>query len=177
MEQNTSWEANMSSASQEILISCGTQMFIIAFISACHLSRSWAISVQSMPPQHAYWRSTSILSYQLHLGLPNDLFPSSLPSKSLYASLLTPIYATCPANLISQTTKLLLTSSSPLPFYLIPLRSKYFSQHSILKHSQPMFLPERFTPTQYNRQNYSSVYLIFLFWGRNLEDKWFCTEW
>jgi len=36
---------------------------------------------------------------------------------------------------------------------------------------------KRFTPTENNRQNYSSVYLIFLFWGRKLEDKWFCTEW
>jgi hypothetical protein len=146
MEQNTSWKANTSSASQQILTFCGTQMFITMFISACHLLLSWAISVQSMPPQCAYWKSTSIFPYQLHLGHPNGLFLSGLPSKPLYASHLTSIRAICPAHLISQTIKLLLKSSSPLPFYLIPLRPKYFSQYSVLEHSQPMFLPERFTP-------------------------------
>jgi hypothetical protein len=44
---------------------------------------------------------------------------------------------------------------------------KYFSQHPIFKHPQPMFLPQcqrpSFTPIQNNRQNYSSVYYISLF--------------
>jgi hypothetical protein len=50
---------------------------------------------------------------------------------------------------------------SPLSCYLVPLRPKY-SQHPILKHPQPMFLPQSqqpsFTPVQNNRQNSSSVY-------------------
>jgi hypothetical protein len=46
---------------------------------------------------------------------------------------------------------------------------KYPPQHPILKHPHPTFLPhcERpsFTPTSYNRQNYSSVYLnLCIFW-------------
>jgi len=46
--------------------------------------------------------------------------------------------------------------------YLVPLRPKY-SQHAILRHPQPTFLPQceppSFTPIQKYRQNYSSVYL------------------
>jgi len=40
MEQSSSWEANRSSASQEIPAFNGTQKFITAFISARHLSPS-----------------------------------------------------------------------------------------------------------------------------------------
>jgi len=47
--------------------------------------------------------------------------------------------------------------------YLVPLRPKYFPHHPILKHPQPTFLPHckrpSFTPTQNNRQHYSSVHL------------------
>jgi hypothetical protein len=31
---------------------------------------------------------------------------------------------------------------SPFPCYLVPLRPKYFPEHPILKHLQPMFLPQ-----------------------------------
>ena len=52
---------------------------------------------------------------------------------------------------------------SPLPYYLVPLRSKYLSQHPIVEHPQPAFLPQcerpSFTPIQRNRQHYSSVCL------------------
>ena len=52
---------------------------------------------------------------------------------------------------------------SPLSCYPVPLRPKY-SQHPVLKHPQPMFLPQcqrpSFTSIQNNRQNYSSKYYI-----------------
>ena len=55
---------------------------------------------------------------------------------------------------------------SPFPCHLIPLRSKYFPQHPILKHPQPVFLPQcqrpGFTPIQNHGQNYSSIYLSLL---------------
>jgi hypothetical protein len=46
------------------------------------------------------WRSFLILSSHVSLGLPSGLFPSGLPTKTLYAPLLSPIRATCPAHLI-----------------------------------------------------------------------------
>ena len=49
------------------------------------------------------------------------------------------------------------------PCYAVPVRPKYYPQHSILKHPPPTFLPQferpSFTPTQNNRLNYRSVYL------------------
>jgi hypothetical protein len=47
----------------------GTQRFITAFTSVCHLSLSWASSVQSIPPHPTSWRSILILSSHQCLGL------------------------------------------------------------------------------------------------------------
>ena len=47
-----------------------------------------------MPPQPASWRSILILPSHLGLGLPNGLFLSCLPTKTLFAPLLSLIRAT-----------------------------------------------------------------------------------
>ena len=44
-------------------------------------------------------RSILILSFHLHLGLPEGLFPVGLPAKILKGLLHTSILATCPAHL------------------------------------------------------------------------------
>ena len=62
----------------------GTRKFITPFTSARHLSLSWASSNQSTPPHHISRRSILTLSSHLHLGLPNGLFPSGFPTKTLY---------------------------------------------------------------------------------------------
>ena len=49
----------------------GTRRFITAFASACHLSLSWASSIQSIPPHPTSWRSVLILSPHLRVGLPS----------------------------------------------------------------------------------------------------------
>ena len=49
----------------------GTRRFITAFTSTCHLSLSWARSIQSIPPHPTSWRSILILSSHLRLVLPS----------------------------------------------------------------------------------------------------------
>ena len=77
--------------------------------SPCPLS--CATAVQSMPPilchsspVHALrptsWRSILILTSHLSLDLPSGFFGPSFPTEVLYAPLLSPIRATCPAHLI-----------------------------------------------------------------------------
>ena len=79
---------------------CATPKFITTFTSAHHLSLFWASSIQSIPSHPTYWRSILLLSSHLRLGLPGGLFPSVLPTKTLYMPLLSTIRATCSAHLI-----------------------------------------------------------------------------
>ena len=95
-----------------------------------------------------------IIILHLRLILPSGLFHSRFPTKTLYTPLSSPIRATCPERLVLldfitakfqvriQVTKLLIMQFSPIPCYRVPLRSKYSPQHPILKHPQPMFLPQ-----------------------------------
>ena len=62
----------------------GTRRFITALTSVWHLSLTWASPIQSIYPHPTSWRSILILSTHLRLGLPNGLFPSGFPTKTLY---------------------------------------------------------------------------------------------
>ena len=60
----------------------GTRRFIPALTSPCHLSLSWASSIQSITPHPTSWRSILILPAHLLLGLPSVLsFPQVSPPK------------------------------------------------------------------------------------------------
>ena len=76
---------------------CGIRRFFTAFTSAHHLSQSLVRLIQSMSPHPTSWR---LLSSHLCLGLPSGLFPSGLPTKTLYSPLLSPLHATHPTHLI-----------------------------------------------------------------------------
>jgi hypothetical protein len=79
---------------------CGTQRFITASTRSCHLSLSWTISVWSMSLYPTSWRSFLILPSHLQLGLPSGLFPSGIPTITLYTPLHFSVYATCTDHLI-----------------------------------------------------------------------------
>ena len=80
-----------------------------------------------------------ILFSHVLLGLPSSLFPSGLPTKTIHELFLSPIRVTYPACHIlldlvtriifgerSRSLQLLRTQSSPLPCYLVRLRSSIF---------------------------------------------------
>ena len=64
----------------------GTRRFITALTSVRHPSLSWTSPIQFIYPHPTSWRSILILSTHLRLGLPNGLFPSGFPSKTLHSS-------------------------------------------------------------------------------------------
>jgi hypothetical protein len=68
------------------------------FTRTLHWSLSWAISIQPTPSHPISLSSILILSTNLRLGLPRGLFPSGYPTNILYAFLVSPIRATCPAH-------------------------------------------------------------------------------
>ena len=78
----------------------GTRRFITVFTSSRHLSPSWAISIQSIPPHPTSWRAILILPSYLRLGLPTGLFTQVSPPKTCTNLSPSPIRATCPTHLI-----------------------------------------------------------------------------
>ena len=79
----------------------GIRRIITAFTTAHHVSISWARWIQSTPSHPIYFLKSLLILYSyLCLGLPSGFFPSGLPTKTAYATLLSSKRATCPAHLI-----------------------------------------------------------------------------
>ena len=93
MEQNSSWEANRLSDTQEIPAFHGTQKFITAFTRARHLFISWARTIHSVTRIY-------LLKFYFNMTFASKcrfsklLFLSCLPIETLY----TPLHSTIRAK-------------------------------------------------------------------------------
>ena len=96
MEQSPSWEANRFSASPRILWNPKIHYRIQ---KRPHLLLSWGRSIHSTPPSHFLKTHFNII-HPLFLDLASGIVPSSFPTKTLYAPLLSHKRATWPAHLI-----------------------------------------------------------------------------
>ena len=117
------------------------------------MSRFWARWIQSTP-HPAFLRSILILSSHVRIGLPSCLLPSCFPTKSCtnrpsspYVLHPRPPYSSWLDQAVNNWWELhimnfLIVQFPPLPCYLGRLGLKYLSQHPILEHPQPMFLPQ-----------------------------------
>ena len=123
-----------SAASQEVPRLFGTRRFLTVPTSARHLSLSWANSIQYPQLAPTSWKSILILSSHLRLGLPNGLYPSGLPTRTLCTPLPTAIRATCPAHLIllDFTTRTLGKEYRSLSSYIINYNSNFIHYYLYL---------------------------------------------
>ena len=182
MQQSPSWEANRFSASQEIphilwnpkvhyhIHKCPPPFHILSHIDPVRT-----------PTSHFLKIHLNIILPSTLLCLSSRVSPSGFPHQNPVYTSAVPHTCYMPRPSHSswfdhssnnwwavQIIRVLLFSFLHSSCFLIPLSPKY-SQHPILKHVQPAFLPQceqpSFTPIQKNRQNYSSVYLIHLVFG------------
>jgi hypothetical protein len=136
MEQSPSWEVNRFATIQISRIlwnpkvhyrihKCPPPVSILSQLHPVHT------------PHPTSWRSALILSSHLRLGLPSGLSPSGFPTKtSTRLSPAHPSYMPRPSHSrfyhphnsgwAVQIMKLLIMKFSPLPWYLVSLRPKYF---------------------------------------------------
>ena len=91
LEKN--WNVMLEKSGDQLDRSCAIWRFITALTSAHQLSLSSVKSIKSVPPNPTYRRYILILSSHLRPRFPSRLFPSGLTTKTLYASLLHPIWA------------------------------------------------------------------------------------
>ena len=136
IQRSPSWETKMSSVSHEIprilwkpAVHYRIHKSLPPVQILCHINTVHA-------PKPTSWRSILLLSSHLNIGLASDISPSLLPSKSLYALILSSIRATWPAQLILlDFIKRIIfgeyRSNNSLSFRLINNNSYYFPQQHL----------------------------------------------
>jgi hypothetical protein len=192
MEQSLSWQANWSSASQEIPCILWNQKVHSCFWNS-FLPVPYPEQDQGSPcPQPTSKISILILSFHLCLGFPRGLLPSGLPTNTLYAPLLSPVHATYSVHIIilDYITRMFgeeyrswrsslcsrvyssITSSFLGPNIIFStLFSNNLSLHSSVNVSDHVPHPHKTT------SKIIVLYsLIFIFLDSKLEDKRFCTK-
>jgi len=150
--EHSPWEANSSSDCPKIRSILWNPSSITAFTTARHLSIFWARSSQSTPPPYflkinfniTFPSMTGSSKWPLSLRFPNQNFAcmSSLPCTHHMNQ---PSHSWLQHPDIWWEFKQCATSTPLLP---PPLRSKYLSQHSILKTSHPQCDRSSFTNTR-----------------------------
>ena len=172
----------------------GTRRFINAFTSACHLSLSWARSIQSMPPHPTSRTSILISNSHLRLAISSGPFPQMSPANPYTHLSSPPLGPTWPAHLVllDFITRTILVEvyrllSSTLCSFLHSLVTSSLLGPNIFLStlfSNTLSLPSSFNVSDQVSHQYKTkgkivvlCILIFIFLDSKLEDKIFCTEW
>jgi hypothetical protein len=106
-----------------------------------------------------------VISFLLHFPHSPPPYSSYMPCPSHTLCLDRPNYILRRLNVM----KVLIMQFSPISYHFIFLQSKYSPQHSVLKHSQSMFLPP-LTSVLNTRKNIVLYILILTFLDSRLED-------
>ena len=93
-------------------------------------------------------------------------FTITSPQQILYVPPLSPLRATCPYHpiLLALIIRIIFGEEykKSLPFHLVPLRPKLLSQHPILEHFQPTFLPQRERPTSHPYKTTGKIKVLYI---------------
>ena len=107
---------------------------------------SWARSIQSMLPHPNSWRFILILSSHLSLSLPSGRFPLGFPTKTLYASLISPNLFFLILTVEKYLRKYKSLSSSLCSFLHSPVTSPLLGSNILLSTIPSNSLRLRFSP-------------------------------